>query len=183
MNDAGTSVRCLLVPCKEIALLVPFAAVAEVTVYRLPESIPNAPAWLLGLVSWRAQSILLIAPAALLDPHSKPSPPEGKMVVVYGLQQPAERSFLGLEMTGTPRPLLATQRSLRTLNPGVDAMAKTWVRVQVEGVDAVVVDLVGLQALLSDHLPGGCSPTSKATGVPHRFPPLTAPSRGATDGG
>jgi chemosensory pili system protein ChpC len=178
MNDPEASVRCLLLPSNEIALLVPSAAVAEVTAYGPPEPIPDVPDWLLGRVAWREQSIPLVSFATLLDPRSTVSLSPGKMVVLYGLQQPSKRSFFGLQVTGTPRPLAATQASLHTVQSWVDATAIVWVRVQMDAVEAVVADLAALEALLSRHLP-----ISEATDALHRLPPLTAPSRGAIDGG
>lgn len=153
MNDPEASVRCLLLPSNEISLLVPFAAVAEVTAYGPPEPIPDVPDWLLGRVSWREQSIPLVSFATMLDPRSTASLSPGKMVVMYGLQHPSKRSFFGLQLTGTPRPSGATQASLRTVQSQRSATATIWVRVQMDAVEAVVADLVALEALISRHLP------------------------------
>lgn len=153
MNDPEASVRCLLLPSNEISLLVPFAAVAEVTAYGPPEPIPDVPDWLLGRVSWREQSIPLVSFATLLNPRSTVSLSPGKMVVMYGLQQPSKRPFFGLQLKGTPRPFAVTQASLHTVQSWGDATATTWVPVQMDAVEAVVADLVALEALISRHLP------------------------------
>ena len=55
------AVRSLFIPVAGANLVLPNAAVAEVVAYSEPQPVDDAPAWLLGKVSWRDQVIPLIS--------------------------------------------------------------------------------------------------------------------------
>ena len=55
------AVHCLLIPLHEETMLLPNAAVAEVISYAEPETIPDAPDWLLGWLTWRDRKVPLIS--------------------------------------------------------------------------------------------------------------------------
>jgi chemosensory pili system protein ChpC len=55
------AVHCLLIPLHEETMLLPNAAVAEVIAYSEPETISDAPDWLLGWLSWRDRKVPLIS--------------------------------------------------------------------------------------------------------------------------
>ena len=67
MSDVTEQVRSLWIPLREVNMLLPHVAVAEVGNYRVPEEQPDTPDWLLGAIDWRG----LAVPAAL-----SPSEPE-----------------------------------------------------------------------------------------------------------
>ena len=55
------AVHCLLIPLHEETMLLPNAAVAEVIAFSEPETIPDAPDWLTGWLSWRDRKIPLLS--------------------------------------------------------------------------------------------------------------------------
>ena len=55
------AVHCLLIPLHKETMLLPNAAVAEVIAYSDPETIPDAPDWLQGWLSWRDRKVPLIS--------------------------------------------------------------------------------------------------------------------------
>ena len=55
------AVHCLLIPLHEETMLLPNAAVAEVIAYSEPETIPDAPDWLMGWLAWRDRKVPLIS--------------------------------------------------------------------------------------------------------------------------
>jgi len=55
------AVHCLLIPLHEETMLLPNAAVAEVISYSEPDTIPDAPDWLVGWLSWRDRKVPLIS--------------------------------------------------------------------------------------------------------------------------
>lgn len=55
-----SEIRCVLVPVTGADLLLPNAAVAEVTGYAKPEPIADAPAWMPGVLLWRGWQVPLI---------------------------------------------------------------------------------------------------------------------------
>ena len=55
------AVHCLLIPLHKETMLLPNAAVAEVIAFSDPETIPDAPDWLAGWLSWRDRKVPLIS--------------------------------------------------------------------------------------------------------------------------
>jgi len=56
-----SAIHCLMVPLSNDILLLPNAAVAEVTAYQQPEQTDGMPDWLLGKYAWRDYQIPVIA--------------------------------------------------------------------------------------------------------------------------
>ncbi|HEB55313.1 MAG TPA: chemotaxis protein CheW [Gammaproteobacteria bacterium] len=53
--------HCLLIPLQEVRILLPNTAVAEVISYTTPESVENAPDWMLGNIRWRDEKVPLLS--------------------------------------------------------------------------------------------------------------------------
>ena len=62
MSDSTVheKVRSLWVPLREMNLLLPNVAVAEISSYRAPVPVDGMPDWFLGMVRWRDQDIPVI---------------------------------------------------------------------------------------------------------------------------
>jgi len=60
MDGNQDKIRSLWVPLREMNLLLPNVAVAEISSYRAPEAQADMPEWFLGMVRWREQSIPVI---------------------------------------------------------------------------------------------------------------------------
>ena len=54
-------IRGLMIPVTGTRVLLPNATVAEVITYSVPEKIADAPAWLLGRLSWRGWRLPLFS--------------------------------------------------------------------------------------------------------------------------
>ncbi|NOR52323.1 MAG: hypothetical protein GQ470_06845, partial [Gammaproteobacteria bacterium] len=59
-SDSEQVIRCLLIPQKNITLLLPGTLIAEITDYTPPETSQFSPDWLLGILSWRGRNIPLV---------------------------------------------------------------------------------------------------------------------------
>jgi len=55
------TLHCLLIPLQELKILLPNTAVAEVISYTRPESVENAPQWMLGNIRWRDEKVPLLS--------------------------------------------------------------------------------------------------------------------------
>jgi chemosensory pili system protein ChpC len=51
---------CLLLPLPSGKIVLPTSAVAEIIPYEKPETIPDIPVWLLGILTWRGIHIPLV---------------------------------------------------------------------------------------------------------------------------
>ena len=61
MPDLPREIRGVMIPVTGGRVLLPNATVAEVITYSQPESVANAPKWLLGRLSWRGWRLPLFS--------------------------------------------------------------------------------------------------------------------------
>ena len=80
MEGTRDKVRSLWVPLREMNLLLPNVAVAEIGSYRAPEARADMPEWFLGMVKWREKTIPVIS-----------------LEAVCGLNVPSNPVFLTLD--------------------------------------------------------------------------------------
>jgi len=151
MNAQTDFVRGLLVPCSEDRLLIPSATVAEVASYSVASAIHDAPAWLLGTITWRNVTIPVISPDHLLG---KPEPDislDTKLVVIYGLEGNAGLQFYAIVSQGVPHVLKLAPEMLGISEMPAIGSDSLKAAVTVEGSQALVPDFQQLENMLADH--------------------------------
>ncbi len=138
-------VRCLLVPLNKITLIVPNAAVAEVTGYEEPLPTPHAPRWLLGMMLWRGRTIPLISFERMVGHEAHDS--HSRVVVLNTLSGRPELPFVGVSTLGIPRLAQITgdmvSEAARDQSTAVVAC-----RVEVDGETAVIPDVDIIEKML-----------------------------------
>lgn len=97
------AVHCLLIPLLEETMLLPNAAVAEVISYAEPETIPDAPDWLRGWLSWRDRKVPLIS-FEIASGRNVPADLEGSRIAVLNTLNGNPRvPYIGVIIQGLPR--------------------------------------------------------------------------------
>jgi chemosensory pili system protein ChpC len=113
-----TIIRSLLIPLNGGQLLLPIAAVAEVTPYHKPETVAtSSPDWLLGVVHWRNHSVPLVSIEKLLSLSTVIPTTKHRLVVFYGLES-TQLPFYAIVAAEVPRVINLSESSLS--NPGVE---------------------------------------------------------------
>lgn len=103
-------IHSLEIPLHGLSLLLPSAAVAEVT--NPPDRlcpVPSAPAWLLGVFGWRQQPVPVVSFEVLLGQPPKPATAGSRIVVLYPVRGPRDNEFFGLLSMAEPRPQPITE--------------------------------------------------------------------------
>jgi chemosensory pili system protein ChpC len=121
VSQEGDPLRCLLVPLDGDRLLLPSAAVAEVSAYTQPVAVADSPPWLVGEVRWREQRLpLLSLEVVLRGGVSSPADARCRIVVLYALAGARDPAFYGLLCRDIPKALRLTREDLRPveLPPG-----------------------------------------------------------------
>jgi len=96
-------IRGVMIPVTGGRVLLPNATVAEVITYSVPEKIPNAPAWLLGRLSWRGWRLPLFSFAMLAGTATEESYSNAKVAVLKALGGNAKMPFVAMLAQGFPR--------------------------------------------------------------------------------
>lgn len=102
-EDFDQDMACLLLPVGTISLLLPSVCIAEVLPWRRVRPIPETPAWMLGMFSWRGESIPVVRYEPL-NGATENYPTEGRCVVVLNRCRSAGgRAFYAVATDALPR--------------------------------------------------------------------------------
>lgn len=105
MAQSSTVIRSLVVPLDRELMLLPGSVVAEVVPYKEPEPAPEgAPAWLVGMVSWREQRVPLLSIEAFISGNAAPAPSSSaRIAILKTLDTSRGFPFYGLLTRQIPR--------------------------------------------------------------------------------
>ncbi len=154
MAQPADTIRCLLMPVGEVQVLLPGAAVAEITAWQAPEPVPGTPPWLLGRVDWRGTGVPVTDLEALMQGRDPLAPgPRARLAVLHSLAEDDLLPFHALLLRGIPHmvhvfPGLVTPED-RGEGLAHDVVAQT---VSVHGERAFVPDLDVLERSLREAL-------------------------------
>jgi chemosensory pili system protein ChpC len=155
MSDAlalPREIRCVLVPVGDLRLLLPNATVAEVITRSAPEPVANAPAWLLGRISWRGWRVPLVSFAELAGAGEGDAELSVRVAVLKALGGDSKLPFIAVLTQGFPRlmtlnaELIIPTHDGSALPPGVRA------HVLVRDDVAMIPDLEWIESQLLDLL-------------------------------
>ncbi len=139
-------VASLLIPITGRHLILPNVSVAEVIPYRVPELLADKPAWLLGQVAWRNQSVPVMSFEAINDePFTEV---EGRRIAILNdVTGDPELPFCGIITAGVPRLMRVIAEEL-VVDPDTPPGPMEQFRVLVAGERACIPDLALLQSSL-----------------------------------
>ncbi len=95
-------VRSLWVPLREMNLLLPNVAVAEIGSYRVPEAQDDTPEWFLGTVKWRERSIPVISLEAVCGLNVPSNPVFSRLMVVNSVTLDSPVEHYAIVTAGLP---------------------------------------------------------------------------------
>ncbi len=101
-ESANSKVRSLWVPLREMNLLLPNMAVAEIGSYRVPKEVPGMPEWLLGMVTWREREIPVISLESICGLSASSNPVFSRLMIVNSVRPDSRVEFFGIVTAGLP---------------------------------------------------------------------------------
>ena len=101
-DDDQDRIRSLWIPLREINLLLPNLAVAEIGSYRVPEARSGMPDWLLGMVKWRQQPIPVISLETLCGLDTVSNPVFSRLMVVNSVRPASPVQHYAVVTAGLP---------------------------------------------------------------------------------
>lgn len=116
LSEQQHTLSCLLLPLAAGNLLLPNAAVVEVSAYPAAiEPVEHAPDWYAGRFRWRGLSLPLVEWERLMGQSATVDPDRRKSLAICHLfSADAAALCMGLEISGLPRLLALTQAGLQT---------------------------------------------------------------------
>ena len=145
MAENVQSIRSLILPIGDHNLLIPTTVVAEVVGHTPPERAGAGPAWLLGHVTWRGQSVPCVAFEVLGGGAPLSAGARARTVVLKAVGGRSGMPYIALRTDGIPRLVnverdgVERQEDGRAL-PGVSDAVLT------RGESALIPDLDSIEA-------------------------------------
>jgi len=154
--DTGSAadLQGLLIPQRQMPLLLPSSAVIEILGYREVSENASDASWILGSFSWRNLVLPLVSMERVLGVEREGKRGRKRIIVVHVFSDKLKTPFMGIEATGMPRLLSLNEETLEVLEG--EPWPDDWPisdRVKVQDVEALVPDLDRLGALLQKVTP------------------------------
>jgi chemosensory pili system protein ChpC len=133
-------------------VLLPNATVAEVITFSEPEPVADAPAWLLGRLSWRGWRLPLFSFAMLSGLAEGEGSTNAKVTVLKALGGHPRLPFMAMLAQGFPR--LTTLNAEVIVKAGDENEHPQGVldRVMVRDDEAMIPDLDGIESMIVEAL-------------------------------
>ena len=143
-------VRSLWVPLREMNLLLPNVAVAEIGSYRAPEPRADMAEWFLGMVRWREKTIPVISLEAVYGLNVPSNPVFSRLMIVNSVSPGSPIEHYAIVTAGLPGLIRFGDDTADEVVGYENDGLKCIVRIGQE--EAVIPDLEYLQGLLEQHL-------------------------------
>jgi len=155
-------VRGVLIAISNSRLLLPNASVAEIITLSDPESVPQAPAWLLGRVRWRGWRIPVISFSRLAGLADEKGRLGAKVVVIKALGGNPKLPFFAVLAQGFPRLVSVSRDRLVETGDGKSHALGVKVPVLINDDSALIPDLTMIEMLLDEAMFADTTPATSA---------------------
>ncbi|VAX12241.1 hypothetical protein MNBD_GAMMA24-1410 [hydrothermal vent metagenome] len=105
------TLHCLLLPLQDVKILLPNTAVAEVISYTVPETVKDAPPWMLGYINWRDEKIPLLS-FERLSGAGKQEHTTDRVAVLNTLNGNPHLAYIALQIQSIPQLRLIQESSI-----------------------------------------------------------------------
>ena len=149
MSAIPDQVRSLWIPLREVNMLLPNVAIAEVSNFRVPDEQPDTPDWLLGTIDWRGQIIPVVSLELFCGDKIPANPVYSRFIIVNSVRANSPVHHYALVAAALPRSILFDNTIVSDVQD-CDLPALQC-RVFIGREQAVVPDLDHLQETLEQH--------------------------------
>lgn len=150
-EQTSRDIRGVMIPISNGRVLLPNATVAEVITYSLTEKIPDAPAWLLGRISWRGWRLPIISFSLLIGIAQQEGFSNVRVTVLKAIGGNSKMPFFAMLAQGFPR--LTTINADFLLSTGEEnSLPYVHSQVMVRDDPALIPDLAQVEILLTQAL-------------------------------
>ena len=146
MDETQDKVRSLWVPLRQMNLLLPNVAVAEISSYRVPNHREGMPEWFLGMVQWHEQEIPVISLESVCGLTVPSNPVFSRLMIINSVNPESPLKHFAIVTAGLPGLIqFGGDTADEVVDNSFDGL-KCIVRIGSE--EAVIPDLPYLQGLL-----------------------------------
>jgi chemosensory pili system protein ChpC len=151
MNGIPVQVRSLWIPLREVNMLLPHVAIAEIGNYRVPDEQPDTPDWLLGTTRWRGEIIPVVSLELLCGDQLPANPVYSRLIIINSVRTDSPLRHYAIVAAALPRSILFDNTLVDDFESS--SLPALQCRVYVGREQAVIPDLDYLQGILEKHWP------------------------------
>lgn len=145
-------IRGVMLPVTGGRVLVPNTTMAEVITYARPAPIADAPAWLLGRLTWRGWGLPVLAFPVLAGVAEREPTENTRVAILKALGGHARLPYFGVLCQGFPRLTLISEALLQTDDAAGAALTGVREQVRVHDEPAWIPDLGVIEHRIVDAL-------------------------------
>ncbi len=147
----GLAIRAVLLPLLNVNLLLPNAAVSEVTGYKTPEEElrSDKKKWFLGSQSWRQQVVPLIQFEIIAGTPAQPPGRHCRVAVLNTLNGRDELPYIGLVLNDIPHLVRVHEEIIQPVKKPRKLGECVARQVTLSGEEAWIPDLDALEKLVA----------------------------------
>ncbi len=146
-------IHCLTIPLTDETALLPNAAIAEVTAYKEPVPIADAPEWFLGYIDWREKRVPVISFEAISGKVVTGAKKNSRIAVLNTLNGNAQLPYVGIVSQGIPSLAIVQEQGLEDKTAKQKKRQTVGAIVEVGGIEALIPDIDEIEKrLVSLHL-------------------------------
>ena len=152
--------HCMLVPSREVSLVLPTTILEEVIDFTPPEPLAGAPSWLLGEVEWGNRQVPVFDFSSLINGED-PETPSARfhIMVIKSLSDDGKVPYLGLLLSDLPKPLNVNESEFEEIGDEKRALG-VFSRVNLNGAESIIPDIDRLTHLVT-HAAFGALPITQ----------------------
>lgn len=139
------SVPVLMLPSSSKNLILPNVNIAEFVSIGMAEPVAEAPAWFIGMVSWRGQRVPLISFERLNGDSDAPAQ-SGQVAILNGISGREELPFFAIMCSGIPRQSRIVEEDLTVDTVAAASGHIELSRVLLAGEPGIIPDLEVIEA-------------------------------------
>lgn len=134
-------IHCLTIPLSDETALLPNAAIAEVTAYKEPAPIIDAPEWFLGYIDWREKKVPVISFEAISGKAVTTAKKNSRIAVLNTLNGNARLPYVGILSQGIPSLAIVQEQGLDDKTAMQEERQSVGAIVEVGGIEALIPNI------------------------------------------
>ncbi len=105
MKQESKQLSAMLIPVSWGNLLLPCSVIAELVDFREPETVPDSPDWLMGIINWRQQTIPVVSFELMTGQPLKKLSEETRLIVINRVTENGKKPVLRYTCSGYSKKL------------------------------------------------------------------------------
>ncbi|MGI9301559.1 MAG: chemotaxis protein CheW [Gammaproteobacteria bacterium] len=149
MSNENPLVYSLILPLVSTRMILPQSVITEIIQRPEVTEIPGSASWLKGVFRWRTEQVPLLSFEEMTGAEeNRQQRHEGRVVVVYALEEITGLVFYAFELQGIPHPVQLTRETVMEDATRQNETPVVGARVLINSQEAVIPDMSAVEHMI-----------------------------------